>query len=99
MDAYQQHILAAMSSRTAPAVSTDALLRQEGIEPLTNRELQILRLLDQDLTNQEIARELVLTTGTVKVHTSHVYRKLSVKNRRAAVSLAKALGYIAATQA
>ena len=77
-------------------VSTEALLRQEGLEFLTGRELQILRLLDQDLSNKEIARDLVLTTGTVKVHTSNVYRKLSVSNRRAAVSLAKALGFISA---
>jgi len=74
-------------------------LRQEGLEPLTDRELQILHLLDKDLTNKEIAHELVLTTGTVKVHTSNVYRKLSVNNRRAAVTLAKTLGYMAASQA
>jgi LuxR family maltose regulon positive regulatory protein len=99
LDDYLQHILVAMNSRTVPAVSTEALLQQEGLEPLTERELQVLRFLDQDLTNQEIARELVVTTGTVKVHTSNVYRKLSVKNRRAAVSLAKALGLLAGSSA
>jgi LuxR family maltose regulon positive regulatory protein len=98
LDTYLQDLLAAMSSRAAQPVSTEALLRQEGLESLTGRELQILRLLDKDLTNKEIARELVLTTGTVKVHTSNVYRKLSVNNRCAAVSLAKALGYMAANQ-
>jgi LuxR family maltose regulon positive regulatory protein len=98
-DTYLQHLLAAMSSRAAPLVSREALLRQESLEPLTDRELQILHLLDKDLTNKEIARELVVTTGTVKVHISNVYRKLSVNNRRAAVSLAKALGYMAASQA
>ncbi len=96
LNAYQQHILAAMSPVAALPVSTEALLLQEDLEPLTNRELQILRLLDQNLTNKEIARELVLTTGTVKVHISNVYRKLSVNNRRAAVTLAKALGILAA---
>ena len=88
-----------MSSNAVQPVSTEALLRQEGLESLTSRELQILRLLDKDLSNKEIARELVLTTGTVKVHTSNVYRKLSVNNRRAAVSLAKALGFLTADQA
>jgi len=39
---------------------------------MTNRELHVMRLLDQNLTNKEIARELVLTTGTVKVHTSNI---------------------------
>jgi len=52
-------------------------------------------LLDIDLTNKEIARALVLTPGTVKVYTNNVYRKLSVNNRRAAVSLSKALGLLA----
>jgi LuxR family maltose regulon positive regulatory protein len=99
LDAYIQRILAAMSPLAAQAVSTEELMRQEGIEPLTVRELQILRLLDKDLTNKEIARELVVTPGTVKVHTNNVYRKLSVNNRRAAVTLVKALGFLVADQA
>ena len=77
-------------------MSTEELLRQEGLEPLTSRERQILPLLDKDLTNKEIARELVLAPGTVKVHTGNLYRKLGVDNRRAAVTLAKALGLLAA---
>ena len=96
-DAYLQQILVAMKPDAVSAVSTDALLLQEGLEPLTASELRILCLLDSDFTNKEIARELVLTTGTVKVHISNVYRKLSVNNRRAAVSLAKALGFLAAS--
>jgi LuxR family transcriptional regulator, maltose regulon positive regulatory protein len=96
LDSYLQRILAAMRPMGSPAGSTQELLRQEGIEPLTSRERQILRLLEKDLTNKQIARELVLTPGTVKVHTTNVYRKLSVNNRRAAVTLAKALGFLAA---
>ena len=99
LDTYLQHILAAMNSRAVPPVSTEVLLRQEGLEPLTDRELHILHFLDKDFTNKEIARQLVITTGTVKVHISNVYRKLSVNNRRAAVSLAKALGFLPADQA
>jgi LuxR family maltose regulon positive regulatory protein len=97
LDAYLQRILVAMSPPASQAVSLEELMRQEGIEPLTERELQILRLLDKDLTNKEIARELVVTSGTVKVHTTNVYRKLSVNNRHAAVTLSKALGLLAAT--
>jgi LuxR family maltose regulon positive regulatory protein len=96
LDAYLQHLLVAMSPMSPSAVSKEDLMRQEGLEPLTDRELQILHLLDMDLTNKEIARKLVVTAGTVKVHTNNVYRKLSVNNRRSAVALSKALGILAA---
>jgi LuxR family maltose regulon positive regulatory protein len=56
-----------------------------------------LHLLDTDLTNKEIARELVVTTETVKLHTKHVYRKLSVNNRRAAIILGRSLGLLVAS--
>ena len=97
LDAYLLGILAAMDQEPAQAGSKEDLLVREGLEPLTRRELQILNLLDTDLTNKEIARELVVTTETVKLHTKHVYRKLSVNNRRAAVTLARALGLLAAS--
>jgi LuxR family maltose regulon positive regulatory protein len=99
LDGYLQAILAAMSPLPAQSGSREELMQQEGLEPLTERELQILRLLDRDLTNKEIARELVVTPGTVKVHTNNLYRKLSVDNRRAAVTLSKALGLLAANPA
>jgi LuxR family maltose regulon positive regulatory protein len=97
LDAYLQDILATMDQLPAQASSKEDLLVREGLEPLTRRELQILHWLDTDLTNKEIARELVVTTETVKLHTKHVYRKLSVNNRRAAVTLARALGLLAAS--
>jgi len=97
LDAYLQSILAAIDPVLAQAGSKEDLLMKEGLEPLTRRELQILHLLDTDLTNKEIARELVVTTETVKLHTKHVYRKFSVNNRRAAVTLGKALGLLAAS--
>jgi LuxR family transcriptional regulator, maltose regulon positive regulatory protein len=99
LDDYLQRILAAMNPAAALTMSKEGLMQQEGLEPLTDREMQILHLLDKDLTNKEIARELVVTPGTVKVHTNNVYRKLSVNNRRAAVTLAKALGFLAPDQA
>ncbi|MBV8854220.1 MAG: hypothetical protein JOY91_12500 [Sinobacteraceae bacterium] len=98
LDAYLQRILAAMNPTPAQAGSTEELMRREGLEPLTGRELHILGLLDKDLTNKEITRELVVTSGTVKVHTNNLYRKLSVNNRYAAVSLGRALGLLAAVQ-
>jgi ATP/maltotriose-dependent transcriptional regulator MalT len=86
-----------MNPMPTRAVSMKELLRQEGLEPLTGRELEILRLLERDLSSRELARELVVTPGTVKLHPQHVYRKLGVNNRRAAVTLARALGLLAAT--
>jgi ATP/maltotriose-dependent transcriptional regulator MalT len=62
-------------------------------ELLTNRECEILELLALRLTNKEIARELGVSADTVKQHTSNVFRKLQVKNRREAVVRARAMGF------
>ncbi|HET8852943.1 MAG TPA: LuxR C-terminal-related transcriptional regulator, partial [Ktedonobacteraceae bacterium] len=94
LEAYLQRILVAMRPEASPTIAEEALMQQEGLEPLTGRERQILHLLDRDLTNKEIARVLVVTPGTVKVHTNSIYRKLSVNNRRAAITLSKALGLL-----
>lgn len=66
------------------------LLRDEAAaealgEPLTRRELDVLRLLQSDLTPQEIADELYLTFNTVKTHAAAVYRKLGAHSRAEAV--------------
>jgi LuxR family maltose regulon positive regulatory protein len=58
-------------------------------ELLTLREIEILELLAQRLTNREIAEQLVLSTGTVKQHLYNIYQKLNVKNRRQAIAVAK----------
>ncbi len=97
LDKYLLNIQVATKSLPAHAVSMKELLRQEGLEPLTERELDILRWLERDLTSREIASELVVTPGTVKLHIQHVYRKLGVNNRRAAVTLARVLGLLAPT--
>ncbi len=59
------------------------------IEPLSERELEVLRLLRTDLTGPEIARECVVSLNTVRTHTQHIYAKLGVNNRRAAVRRAE----------
>jgi len=61
-------------------------------EPLSERELQILRLLKSDLTGPEIAQELVISVNTFRYHTKNIYSKLGVNNRRAAVHRADELG-------
>lgn len=64
------------------------------IEPLSQRELEVLRLLTTELTGPEIARELIVALSTVRTHTKRIYSKLNVTNRRAAVKRAAELGLI-----
>jgi LuxR family transcriptional regulator of csgAB operon len=61
---------------------------------LTSQEKAILRLLAEKRKNAEIAGVLFIIEGTVKRHLWNIYRKLGVKNRRAAVSRARALSLI-----
>lgn len=76
---------------------TTAELQQDDlIEPLTERELDVLHLLAMRLINKEIAERLVISPGTVKSHTIRIYRKLDVNGRREAVERAAALGIIPA---
>jgi ATP/maltotriose-dependent transcriptional regulator MalT len=65
------------------------------VESLTNRELQVLKLLQEHLTNKEIAAQLVISPGTVKSHTIRIYQKLEVKGRHQAVEKALTLGILA----
>jgi LuxR family transcriptional regulator, maltose regulon positive regulatory protein len=64
------------------------------VEPLTVRELEVLRLLAAGKSNQRIARELVVVLDTVKKHVSHVLAKLGATNRTEAVARARDLGLI-----
>jgi LuxR family transcriptional regulator, maltose regulon positive regulatory protein len=64
------------------------------IEPLTGRELEVLRLLAAGRSNQRIARDLVVALDTVKKHVTHVLGKLGAENRTEAVARARQLGLI-----
>jgi LuxR family maltose regulon positive regulatory protein len=61
------------------------------IEPLSEREREVLRLVADGLTNQQIADELVIALSTVKSHTHSIYGKLGVQNRTQAIAQARAL--------
>ncbi len=61
------------------------------IEPLSGRELDVLRLLGTDLDGPDIARQLVVSLSTLRTHTRSIYNKLGVNNRRAAVRRAEEL--------
>ena len=64
------------------------------VEPLTDREVEVLRLLAAGRSNQRIAHELVVTLDTVKKHVTHVLAKLGAANRTEAVARARQLGLI-----
>ncbi|PWB52690.1 MAG: helix-turn-helix transcriptional regulator [Anaerolineales bacterium] len=72
---------------TAPA-------SQPLIEPISRRELEVLRLLKSELSGPEIARELVIAVSTVRTHTKSIYSKLNVNNRQEAVKRAEELHLI-----
>ncbi|MBL8055289.1 MAG: hypothetical protein JNK29_01260, partial [Anaerolineales bacterium] len=77
-----------------PAPASPPRIGQPLIEPLSQRELEVLRLFRADLSGPEIARELVIALSTLRTHTKRIYGKLNVNSRRAAVSRATELGLI-----
>jgi LuxR family maltose regulon positive regulatory protein len=64
------------------------------IEPLTARELEVLRLIAEGLTNRQIADRLILALGTVKWYTTQIYGKLGVQNRAQAIRRAQELNLL-----
>ena len=95
MPAYTGTLLAACDAehqRSAGASPRPTpLVAQPLSEPLSERELDVLRLLRTELSGPEIARELVVALSTVRTHTKNIYGKLDVTNRRAAVTRAAEL--------
>ncbi len=83
--------VAALLSQFDRDVAITPAAQQPLIEPLTDRELEVLRLLADGLSNQEIARTLSIALGTAKTHTSSLYRKLDVTSRTQAVARAREL--------
>jgi LuxR family maltose regulon positive regulatory protein len=81
------------ATESKPAVKP-SVRPQPLVDPLTNRELDILELLSQRLQNKEIAEKLFISTETVKTHLNNIYQKLNVSNRRDAVEKAKSLGIL-----
>ena len=65
------------------------------VEPLSERELEILRLIAEGMNTQAIARKLIVAPGTVKAHVATIYRKLDVHSRTQALAAARALGLLA----
>jgi LuxR family maltose regulon positive regulatory protein len=83
----------------AAAAVAQAAPSPEADQFLTFREVDVLQLLAQRLTNKEIGRDLGISTDTVKQHTVNLYRKLQVENRRQAIVAGRARGYLNDTAA
>ena len=88
---YIDRLLAAFARPASIPQSKIDNLKSTMVEPLSERELEVLRLLRTDLNGPEIARELVVSLSTLRTHTQNIYAKLGVNNRRAAVRRAEEL--------
>ena len=82
------------ASEAVPLSSPNIVIDDPLVDPLTERELEVLNLLGQRLSNKEIAARLFIAPGTVKRHTNTLYRKLNVHDRRNAVAKAQGLGFL-----
>jgi LuxR family maltose regulon positive regulatory protein len=100
---YTEQILAAFSNeKTAmgqngsddQGADRSFLSNQALVEPLTNREIEILLILPKGLRNQKIAERLFISPETVKRHLYNIYQKFDVKNRQQAIAKAKSLGIL-----
>ena len=89
---YTQQLLTAAETWGKPPGEPSLPPRAPLIAPLSQRELEVLRLLNTELSGPEIARELVVALSTVRTHTKRIYSKLNVTNRRAALKRAAELG-------
>jgi LuxR family transcriptional regulator, maltose regulon positive regulatory protein len=75
-----------------PSSAAGSSISRSPLEPLSEREREVLKLLGTDLSGPEIARELYISINTLRTHTKSIFDKLDVNSRRAAVSRAGALG-------
>ena len=87
-------ILISSESSSAKTKPIGESASPELVEDLSSRELEILELISQGLSNEAISKKLYLSLGTVKWHTTNIYGKLGVKNRTRAAALARELKII-----
>ncbi len=85
---------AAPAAQARAAVSPAGAVRQPLIDPLTGREIEVLQLIADGLSNQEIAERLTVAVSTVKKHINRMYSKLGVKRRTQAVVRARELNLL-----
>jgi LuxR family maltose regulon positive regulatory protein len=95
--AYARKILAAFPEDEESETLLDrgmTIENEELVEPLSQRELEVLHLIREGFSNQEIAEHLVVTLHTVKKHSSNIYAKLGVSSRTQAIARARQLKLI-----
>lgn len=76
-------------------LASGAQSTQPLLEPLSDREQSVLRLLAEGQSNQQIAAQLILAPGTAKWYVSQIFGKLDVHSRTQAIARARELGYLA----
>jgi LuxR family maltose regulon positive regulatory protein len=91
---YVRRLLAAFPSAEPEHTEPVQAPESELIEPLSERQLEVLQLIAEGLTNREIASRLFLSLNTVKAHTRNIYGKLGVRSRTQAVARARGLGVL-----
>lgn len=96
LPAYTGKLLAAFPSPAEKHHAADPAA-SDTLEPLSERELEVLRLIANGYSNQEIANKLCISLRTVKWHTGNIYDKLNTHGRTRAVSLARTLGILPAS--
>jgi LuxR family maltose regulon positive regulatory protein len=87
---YVRNLLAAFETEDKPFLPPDQPLT----EPLTPRELEVLQLIAQGLSNREIGERLFIALSTVKGHNQNIYGKLQVNRRTEAVARAREVGLL-----
>jgi LuxR family maltose regulon positive regulatory protein len=97
----RQNYLAALLAYAYPTRASDQATAapprpaaSEMVEPLTERETQVLHLVAQGLSDKQIANQLIVATGTVKRHLNNIYTKLGVNSRTQALARARQVGWI-----
>jgi ATP/maltotriose-dependent transcriptional regulator MalT len=95
---YVRRLLIACSHAGGASVGQTTSAGQRLVEPLSERELEVLRLLGSDLDGPDIARELTVSLNTLRTHTKSIYAKLGVNSRRAAVRQAAELNLLSRTR-
>ncbi|MCJ7624685.1 MAG: LuxR C-terminal-related transcriptional regulator, partial [Anaerolineaceae bacterium] len=91
---YAGKLLSALEEETIDSRQRSKVIPKFMVEPLSERELQVLRLLTTHLSSTDIASELFISTNTVRSHIKHIYNKLNVHNRREAIMRAKELNLL-----